>query len=85
MNSVIALPTPDDRFADLPDFPFRPTMWMIFPGMGTPRSGQSFTAIGAKGPDVETMQTLRKQIRGCPEPLILHNAGHFYRSGAARL
>jgi haloalkane dehalogenase len=40
-------------------------------------SGQSFMAIGAKDPDVEAMQTLRKQIRGCPEPLVLPEAGHF--------
>ncbi len=23
------------------------------------------------------MQALRKQIRGCPEPLVLEQAGHF--------
>ena len=40
-------------------------------------SGQSFMAIGAKDPDVGTMQTLRSTIRGCPEPMILPNAGHF--------
>jgi len=40
-------------------------------------SGQSFMAIGAKDPDVETMQVLRKQIRGCPEPLVVTEAGHF--------
>ncbi len=40
-------------------------------------SGRSFMAIGAKDPDVETMQALRNQIRGCPEPLVVPNAGHF--------
>jgi len=40
-------------------------------------SGQSFMAIGAKDPDVETMQALRKQIRSCPEPLVVAEAGHF--------
>ncbi len=40
-------------------------------------SGQSFMAVGAKDPDVDTMQMLRKQIRGCPEPLVLAEAGHF--------
>ena len=40
-------------------------------------SGQSFMAVGAKGPDVETMQALRKQIRGCPEPLVIPDAGRF--------
>ncbi len=40
-------------------------------------SGLSFMAIGAKDPDVGTMQTLRNQIRGCPEPLVFAEAGHF--------
>ncbi len=40
-------------------------------------SGQSFMAIGAKDPDVETMKALRNQIRGCPEPLVVTDAGHF--------
>jgi len=26
---------------------------------------------------VETMQAMRKQIRGCPEPLVVTEAGHF--------
>ncbi len=40
-------------------------------------SGQSFMAIGAKDPDVEAMQALRTRIRGCPEPLVVTEAGHF--------
>jgi haloalkane dehalogenase len=40
-------------------------------------SGQSFMAIGMKDPDVETMQALRAKIRGCPEPMILPDVGHF--------
>ena len=40
-------------------------------------SGQSFMAIGANDPDAETMQALRATIRGCPEPMILPDAGHF--------
>jgi len=40
-------------------------------------SGQSFMAVGAKDPDVKTMQALRNQIRGCPEPLVFTDAGHF--------
>ncbi len=40
-------------------------------------SGPSFMAIGAKDPDVGTMHALRGQIRGCPEPLIVADAGHF--------
>ena len=40
-------------------------------------AGQSFMAIGAKHPDAPAMYTLRRQIRGCPEPLVLSEAGHF--------
>jgi haloalkane dehalogenase len=40
-------------------------------------AGQSFMAIGAKHPDAATMYTLRSQIRGCPEPMVLSEAGHF--------
>lgn len=40
-------------------------------------SGPSFMAIGAKDPDIATMQVLRGQIRGCPEPLVFAEAGHF--------
>jgi haloalkane dehalogenase len=40
-------------------------------------SGQSFMAIGVKDPDVATMQALRQHIRGCPEALMLEDAGHF--------
>lgn len=39
--------------------------------------GQSFMAVGAQDPDVDTMRALRSNIRGCPEPLILSDAGHF--------
>lgn len=40
-------------------------------------SGQSFMAIGANDPDVDKMRTLRNQIRCCPEPLVVREAGHF--------
>jgi haloalkane dehalogenase len=40
-------------------------------------TGQSFMAIGAKDPDLATMQTLRTEIRGCPNPMIVPDAGHF--------
>lgn len=40
-------------------------------------SGPSFMAIGANDPDVATMHTLRHQIRGCPEPFVVDEAGHF--------
>ena len=44
-------------------------------------SGQSFMAIGARDADVETMQALRSQIRGCPEPLVVTEADHFLPEG----
>jgi pimeloyl-ACP methyl ester carboxylesterase len=41
--------------------------------------GESFMAIGAKDPvlGLPVMSELRKTIRGCPEPMILEDAGHF--------
>lgn len=41
--------------------------------------GQSFMAVGAQDPvlGVGVMQTMRGIINGCPEPLILKDAGHF--------
>ena len=42
-------------------------------------TGQSLMAIGAQDPvlGVPVMQELRKVIRGCPEPMVLEQAGHF--------
>lgn len=42
-------------------------------------NGESFMAIGAQDPvlGIEAMKPLRKNIRNCPEPLILEDAGHF--------
>jgi haloalkane dehalogenase len=42
-------------------------------------SGKSYMAIGAADPvlGVEPMQGLRKLIRGCPEPMIIPDGGHF--------
>jgi tRNA(adenine34) deaminase len=42
-------------------------------------NGRTFMAIGAQDPvlGVPVMQALRTQIRGCPEPLVLPQAGHF--------
>lgn len=41
--------------------------------------GQSFMAIGAADPvlGLSVMTALREQIHGCPEPLVLPDAGHF--------
>jgi haloalkane dehalogenase len=41
--------------------------------------GESFMAIGAADPVITptTMQKLRADIRGCPEPMLIEEAGHF--------
>ncbi len=41
--------------------------------------GQSFMAIGAADPvlGLDVMTRLRRRIRGCPDPLILEDGGHF--------
>jgi len=42
-------------------------------------TGRSMMAIGAKDPvlGVPVMEALRRNIRGCPEPMVLEQAGHF--------
>ncbi|NML48255.1 tRNA adenosine(34) deaminase TadA [Ramlibacter sp. G-1-2-2] len=42
-------------------------------------AGRSFMAVGAMDPvlGVHVMEALRAQIRGCPEPMLLPQAGHF--------
>lgn len=42
-------------------------------------TGQSMMAIGAQDPvlGVPVMEALRRIIRGCPEPMVLEQAGHF--------
>ncbi|MBG6054911.1 pimeloyl-ACP methyl ester carboxylesterase [Salinibacterium sp. CAN_S4] len=42
-------------------------------------SGASFMAVGALDPVIppESMERLRSWIRGCPEPMILSDVGHF--------
>ena len=42
-------------------------------------AGQSFMAVGGADPviSVDAMQGLRAHIRGCPEPTIIPEAGHF--------
>lgn len=41
--------------------------------------GESFMAVGAKDPvlGVPVMRQLRSWIRGCPEPAVIENGGHF--------
>jgi tRNA(adenine34) deaminase len=42
-------------------------------------NGQAFMAVGEQDPvlGLPVMQALRAQIRGCPEPMLLPQAGHF--------
>ncbi|CAM3115552.1 Putative hydrolase or acyltransferase (Alpha/beta hydrolase superfamily) [Sphingomonas antarctica] len=42
-------------------------------------TGKSFMAIGGSDPVIneDAMQALRRNIRNCPEPLIIREAGHF--------
>jgi haloalkane dehalogenase len=42
-------------------------------------SGESFMAVGAKDPvlGLAVMAELRKSIRGCPEPQVVADGGHF--------
>jgi pimeloyl-ACP methyl ester carboxylesterase len=83
-------PFPDQRFkAGVRRFP---QLVMIEPGMDgvdtakraqifwqNEWQGESFMAVGAKDPvlGVPVMSELRKTIRGCPEPMVLEQAGHF--------
>jgi len=41
--------------------------------------GETFMAVGAKDPvlGVPVMKLLRTWIRGCPEPVVIENGGHF--------
>lgn len=83
-------PFPDQRFkAGVRRFP---QLVMVEPGMEgietakrartfwqTEWTGESFIAIGAQDPvlGVPVMSKLREIIRGCPEPMIVEQAGHF--------
>lgn len=40
-------------------------------------SGPTFMAIGEQDADRGSMDTLRRQIRGCPDPLLVAEADHF--------
>lgn len=42
-------------------------------------TGRAMMAVGAQDPvlGLPTMQALRKNIRGCPDPMVIEQAGHF--------
>lgn len=48
-------------------------------------AGQSFMAIGAADPVItaNAMHALRENIRGCPEPMVIPEAGHFVQEWGA--
>jgi pimeloyl-ACP methyl ester carboxylesterase len=50
-------------------------------------SGQTFIAAGKNDPvlGIPAMMMLSKIIRGCPEPLIFENAGHFVQEAGAEV
>ena len=49
--------------------------------------GPSFMAVGAQDPvlGLPVMRALRKAIRGCPEPMVLEDAGHFVQEAGDRV
>jgi len=50
-------------------------------------SGESFAAVGAQDPvlGVPVMEGLVSQIRGCPPPLVLEDAGHFAQEAGEKI
>ena len=47
----------------------------------------TFMAVGVQDPvlGLPAMKHLRKMIHGCPEPLVLENAGHFVQEAGAEV
>ena len=91
-----AAPFPDARFKSgvrrfpdlVPEFPDSDGAELSRRARGwwsTQWTGQSFMVVGAQDPvlGVPVMQALRRQIRGCPEPLVLADAGHFVQEAGA--
>jgi pimeloyl-ACP methyl ester carboxylesterase len=83
-------PFPDSRFKagvrrfpqlvpDRPDAPGAEVSRKARDWLSSSWSGESFMAIGAKDPVLgpPVMQALRKRIRGCPEPYVVAEGGHF--------
>ncbi len=50
-------------------------------------SGKSFMAVGAQDPvlGVDIMRYMQSVIRGCPEPLIIPEAGHFVQESGRQV
>jgi pimeloyl-ACP methyl ester carboxylesterase len=64
---------------DSPDAPGAPLSRRARDWWRTAWSGDAFMVVGARDPALgpPAMAYLRAQIRGCPEPLVLPEAGHF--------
>jgi haloalkane dehalogenase/tRNA(adenine34) deaminase len=64
---------------DRPDAPGAATSRMARDWWQNGWKGESFMAIGAKDPvlGLQVMNELRKMIRGCPEPYVHAQGGHF--------
>jgi haloalkane dehalogenase len=50
-------------------------------------AGKTFMAVGAADPvlGLPVMNNLRKQIRGCPEPYVIADAGHFVQESGEEI
>ncbi len=55
--------------------------------LGNEWSGDTFAAVGAQDPvlGVHVMESVASQIRGCPPPLVLDDAGHFAQEAGAEI
>jgi pimeloyl-ACP methyl ester carboxylesterase len=55
--------------------------------LGSRFEGQVFMAVGAQDPVLgpPVMQALSEAIRGCPEPMVLDEAGHFVQEDGERV
>ena len=55
--------------------------------LSTEWSGPIFMAVGKQDPvlGVPIMKMMRQMLRGCPEPLILEEAGHFVQEAGERV
>ena len=73
MRRFFAIVPVDDQM-DGADLGKQAAMWW-----STRWSGQAFMAVGAQDPVLgpKVMQLVRSIIKGCPEPLLLEDAGHF--------
>lgn len=67
------------------DAPFAQLSRQALAWWNTEWAGRSFMAVGAADPvlGVEVMQWVRGQIKGCPEPMLIPDGGHFLQEWGA--